>query len=217
MPPPFGVIPLASHEDTVNTIFFLPDQSTVVTSCDHFKARVFDADSGALLRTFENPAGGGVVCLAVLGWDLAVSGGWREVFVWRPSTGAVVFRGTVNDGSISALASPTPAEFLVGMGDGSLHFFSLCDSQFALAHSVVGAHQDGFGCIVTHGRRVVTGGPRRGAQNLECRLTGRNCHFKSAFRVCNNASCVDQLEFYCGSYWRRDAICLGCGQIEAAL
>lgn len=116
---------------------------SVFTSCDDFKARVYDADSGALLRTFDNPAGGGVDCIAVLVWNLFVSGGWREVVVWRPLTGYVVCRETVYDGRAFAPASATPSQFVASMGDESLHCFSLCKrNEFALACSVAGVHQD---------------------------------------------------------------------------
>lgn len=71
---PPGAVFLKGHTDLVYNIAFLPDQSTVVTACGDDELRVFDADTGALLRTFRAGDGGNFFCTAVLGPDRVSSG-----------------------------------------------------------------------------------------------------------------------------------------------
>lgn len=100
----------------VREIEFFPDESVVATACFNGKARTFDADTGALLRTFENPLGRTmelrhIFCTEVLGCDIFVSGSEKGgITVWCASTGNFLDQARIDDkGAVSALASAGPS------------------------------------------------------------------------------------------------------------
>lgn len=143
MPLPKGTVLLDGIEGTftqmglvVREIQFFPDKRVAATACSDGKARTFDADTGTLLCTFENPQGimmqlRHIFCIEVIGGDIFVSGsGKGDVTVWCASTWNSLGQARIEDeGGVSALAAAGPSNFSAGMHDGPLHFFYHCDGE----------------------------------------------------------------------------------------
>lgn len=155
--PPRAIALDAHGDESVDQIVFLPDQSTVVTSCRD-KTRVFDADTGSLLRILEDFESIPLFCVAVLEDDLVVSGGVGGVITWRPSSAQILHRERLGGESVFVIAPGGPSKFFVGTKSGVLHCFTHVNGkEIAPVHSIENAHVAGIKCIATHGRRLATG------------------------------------------------------------
>lgn len=170
---PPQTVSLLGSKDNVSAVSFFSNETRVVTASDDGKARVYNADTGALLLTFTGHKAG-IGSLAVLGDDLVATGDDRGIFcVWcvtAEPTEQCLYTGNHKlreGGAVTALAAIDESRFLAGTEKGWLLFFQHdSGANIAVVHSLPDAHASsvGFYCIETRGHRILTGSDDRTAK-----------------------------------------------------
>ena len=145
------------HAKAVNSVAFLSDGNRIVSSSDDGTVRLWNAQSGALLHTFEGHRGKVAAVAVSPNGRLAASAGWdRTVRLWDLETlaPAGVLEGHKNN--VNAVAfSPDGTRLLSGSYDSTLKLWRLPDGK--MLRTLTG-HEFGVNSLTftPDGRRAVS-------------------------------------------------------------
>ncbi|RYZ61993.1 MAG: hypothetical protein EOO14_03595 [Chitinophagaceae bacterium] len=132
---------LLPHDSEINDATFSPDGSEVVTASIDRTAKVWNASTGALLRTLRVHTGRvSRVRYSVTGKMIATGGSDSVVVLWDATTGAVLRKMQGHQGGISILQFSPDDQFLAtASSDGSLKIWEVEGGKLRLdirAHAV---------------------------------------------------------------------------------
>ena len=168
------VAALTGHAGPILSIQFAPDAKTVLTCSTDRSLKLWEAQSGKLIRTFTNHTDS-VHCVAVrpvrqpdeqLPWTAASAGDDKTVRVWQPAIGRMVRIIRKHEGSIFALAyAPDGSKLFSGGAEGVIRVIDADSDQIL---SEFNAHDDWIYAVAASpdGKWLATGDWRGNAKTL---------------------------------------------------
>ena len=131
-PQPQGLVRrFDKHDDTVYDLVFLPGDTHLATASADNQVRIYDANTGDVLRTLSGHAGA-VRCLALSadGQFLASAGDDSVIRLWSVATGQQVGVLQGHQGAVHDIAFHPEGGFLVSGGaDAKLRYFELSSGR----------------------------------------------------------------------------------------
>jgi len=158
VPSGLRVLPQSGHSADVTSVAFSPDGARIMTGSDDESARVWDAQTGELIRTLEGHAGGVTsVAFSPDGALLLTGSDDKSARLWDAETGELMRTIEGHTGLVTSVAfSPDGARILTGSTDQSAR---LWDAQTGKLMRALEGHKDNITSVAFSpgGSRLLTG------------------------------------------------------------
>jgi WD40 repeat protein len=152
------IVPMLGHSSSIASVAFSPD-GTRVLSGGGGEVKLWDAATGALIRTFEGPSGGvSSVAFSPDGGRILSGSADKTIRLWDAATGALIRTFEGHAGGVgSAAFSPDGTRVLSGSADKTIRLWDAATG--ALIRTFEG-HSDAVESVAfsPEGTRVLSGG-----------------------------------------------------------